>query len=106
MYNWGSVGRHNELASVLQRIDFGLPDMTAEGVAAAKSLVQPSMQASALNPTCELRICASTWAPIVPVRHTAVGELQRKHCELANMRARVDRVTVPDSDISILANFQ
>ena len=41
MYNWGNVGRRNELASVLQRIDFGLPEMTAEGVAAARSSVQP-----------------------------------------------------------------
>lgn len=41
MYNWGSVGRKAELASVLQRIDFGQPDMTAEGVAAARSAVQP-----------------------------------------------------------------
>ena len=37
MYNWGNVGRRNELASVLQRIDFGLPEMTAEGVAASGS---------------------------------------------------------------------
>lgn len=41
MYNWGNIGRKSELASVLQRIDFGLPDMTAEGVAAQRSLVQP-----------------------------------------------------------------
>ena len=41
MYNWGNVGRHNELASVLQRIDFGVEEMTAEGVAAARSSVQP-----------------------------------------------------------------
>ena len=41
LYNWGNVGRYNELASVLQRIDFGLPEMTAEGVAAARSSVQP-----------------------------------------------------------------
>ena len=36
MYNWGNVGKRNELASVLQRIDFGMPEMTAEGVAAAR----------------------------------------------------------------------
>ena len=41
MYNWGNVGKRNELASVMQRIDFGLPEMTAEGVAAARSNVQP-----------------------------------------------------------------
>jgi len=41
MYNWGNVGRKAELASVMQRIDFGLPEMTAEGVAAARSTVQP-----------------------------------------------------------------
>lgn len=41
MYNWGSVGKRAELASVLQRIDFGVPEMTAEGVAAAENLVQP-----------------------------------------------------------------
>jgi hypothetical protein len=41
MYHWGKVGQRAELASVLSRIDFGLPDMTAEGVAAAKSNVQP-----------------------------------------------------------------
>lgn len=41
LYNWGNIGRKSELASVLQRIDFGLPEMTAEGVAAARSLVQP-----------------------------------------------------------------
>merc|ERR1711938_66138 len=35
LYNWGSVGRHNELASVMSRIDFGVEDMTAEGVAAS-----------------------------------------------------------------------
>lgn len=40
LYNWGSIGRHNELASVLSRIDFGVEDMTAEGVAAARSTVQ------------------------------------------------------------------
>jgi len=36
MYQWGSVlaGKH-KLAASLQRIDFGLPDMSAEGVAAA-----------------------------------------------------------------------
>ena len=41
MYHWGKVGQRAELASILSRIDFGLPDMTAEGVAAAKSNVQP-----------------------------------------------------------------
>jgi hypothetical protein len=41
MYEWGSVGRKNELSSVLQRLDFGLPDMTPEGVAAARSSTQP-----------------------------------------------------------------
>ena len=41
LYNWGSIGRKNDLASVLQRIDFGLPEMTAEGVAAARNTVQP-----------------------------------------------------------------
>lgn len=39
LYNWGHVGKG--LASILQRIDFGMPEMTAEGVAAAKSTVQP-----------------------------------------------------------------
>ena len=41
MYNWGSIGRKAELASVMQRIDFGLPEMTAEGVAAQSNTVQP-----------------------------------------------------------------
>jgi len=34
MYQWGTIGRKKELASILQRIDFGLDEMTAEGVAA------------------------------------------------------------------------
>ena len=41
LYNWGNVGLKQELASVMQRIDFGLPEMTAEGVAAVKSSTQP-----------------------------------------------------------------
>ena len=44
MYNWGNVGRKSELASVLSRIDFGQQEMTAEGVAAARSTVQQLTQ--------------------------------------------------------------
>ena len=47
LYNWGSigkgvgVGRDGDLASVLERIDFGPREMSAEGVAAARSHTQP-----------------------------------------------------------------
>ena len=41
MYHWGSVGKKGELASVLKRIDWGNEEMTAEGVAAARSLTRP-----------------------------------------------------------------
>jgi len=64
MYNWGHVGRKSELASVLQRIDFGLPEMTAEGVAAARSMVQPigELQQQIIS-LLEMRLRAAFGAP-------------------------------------------
>ena len=45
LYHWGELGRaggaQSGLASTLKRIDFGEEEMTAEGVAASRSAVQP-----------------------------------------------------------------